>query len=393
MSNYFFLMLLLLPLGGCTEQAPLSGTVKLPADGDWGATVYLIQPRSLDEAATSFTGQVLDSAAVQADGGFVFKTMPDAPEPVLLELAVQRRGERFPNKLENENPAAANYFPIIWQNGDRLEVTASAAAFQKSFFIKNPSPENAALTALRDARMQAWDAYLRRSDAQGHDDALLLEAEAATMQFKSASMEFAQKTEHLLPALMAFRWVSPENDYERTPEFVVSQCEKWQTSHAAHPWVAQLCQKADRRALPVLQGDLMPDAALPMLSGDTLSLYQLLGQRLTIVDLWASWCAPCRRENREVLAPLWDRYHGQGLQIVGYALEGSEGAWKKAIERDGASRWLHASHLLGDEAPLMETLRIQTIPANFILNNEGKVLAKNLHGEELEQFVGDYFGE
>jgi thiol-disulfide isomerase/thioredoxin len=128
-----------------------------------------------------------------------------------------------------------------------------------------------------------------------------------------------------------------------------------------------------------------------MLAGDTLRLQQLLPKgKLTILDLWASWCAPCRRENREVLVPLWDKYHSMGLEIVGYALDASVGAWKKAIATDGASRWPHASHLRGDDAPLMELLRIQTIPANFLLDVEGKVVAKNLHGEELVKFVQKY---
>ena len=63
------------------------------------------------------------------------------------------------------------------------------------------------------------------------------------------------------------------------------------------------------------------------------------------------------------------------------------------MERDGADRWLHASHLLGDQNPLMDALRLKTIPANFLLDGEGRVLAKNLHGEELIQFVENYMAE
>lgn len=385
----FFQMLLFV---SCTAKAPLSGIIKLPSDGNWASMVYLVQPRTFDEVAASFSGQVLDSAAILTDGSFAFKKMPEAIEPVLLELVIQRKGERFFNKLENEELTTANYFPFVWKNGDRLEVTASADQFQRSFSIKNPSPENAALLHLRDVRLKAFQQLQQKSGTQGHDESLLLEEEAARLRFQQASMDFAKETEHLLPALVAIRWVSPANDYERVPEFLVSQCEKWQNKNTGHPWVAQLCQKSNREQLPVLKGDQMPDAMLPMLSGGESALYQLLGERLTILDLWASWCAPCRRENRDFLAPLWDRYHEQGLQIIGYALEGSEAAWKNAIEKDGANRWLHASPLQGDDAPLLKTLRIQTIPSNFLLDAQGKVLAKNLHGEELVKFVEEYLG-
>jgi thiol-disulfide isomerase/thioredoxin len=393
--NYFLFAILFL-LAGCTEKAPLSGTLKMSPAGDWSAVIYLIQPRSLDEVATSFMGQVLDSAVVQADGRFAFRTMPDAPEPILLELAVQQKGERFFNKKNNDDPAAANYFPIVWKNGDQMEVTAAAEQFQSSFSITNPSAENAALLQLRDVRLKAFQEFLsEKNKSASHDEEahLLEDEEAARLHFQQPIMAFAQQTDYLLPALVAIRWVSPDNDFERIPEFLVGQCEKWRGQFPDHPWVSQLCQKSIRDQLPVLIGDTLPDAALPMLAGDTVALSQLLGKRLTILDLWASWCAPCRRENRNFLVPLWDQYHEQGLQIIGYALDGGEGPWKKAIEKDGASRWSHASHLQGDDAPLMHALRIQTIPANFLLDAEGKVVAKNLHGEELVKFVEGYLGE
>ncbi len=389
----FFFLLLPALLTSCTEQAPLSGTLELPSDNGRAPVVYLIQPRSLDEVAASFTGQVLDSAAVQADGSFAFKNLPGAPGPVLLELAVQQKGERFANRLDNEGPATANYFPVIWKNGAKLEVTAAIDHFQSSFSIRNPSPENAALLQLRDIRLEAARQFLPAPDAEGNNAEQLLEEEKARRGFQQALMDFAQNTDHLLPALVAVRWVSPENDYERVPEFLVAQCQKWQGQHPEHPWVVQLCDKTSREQLPVLKGDQLPDYLLPMLSGDTAALYQLLGGRLTLLDLWASWCAPCRRENRDVLAPLWDKYHEKGFQVIGYALDGSERAWKGAIEKDGAHRWLHASHLQGDDAPLMEALRLQTIPANFLLDAEGTVVAKNLHGEALVEFVGGYMEE
>jgi thiol-disulfide isomerase/thioredoxin len=385
-----FLFLIPILLAGCQGKAPLTGVLDIPSGGEWAQVVYLIQPRHLDELATSFAGQVLDSAIVQADGGFVFQNLPEAPEPILLELAVQKKGERFSNKLEDDDPAMANYFPFIWQNGMQLAVRASLPQFQASFSIANPSPANAALLQLRDIRQAAFQTHLQKHTSTDHDAHALLDEEAALARFRQELMDFAQQMEHLLPALLAYRWVSPLNDYERVPEFLVSQCEKWQARHGDYPWVVELCQMAKREQLPVLQGDHIPDANLPLLSGDSTTLYRHLGSRLTILDLWASWCGPCRRENREVLVPLWEKYQDAGLQIIGYALESSEDTWKKAMEKDGVTRWLQVSHLRGDDAPMMKTLRIQTIPANFILDANGVVVAKNLHGEALVKFVENY---
>jgi thiol-disulfide isomerase/thioredoxin len=136
-------------------------------------------------------------------------------------------------------------------------------------------------------------------------------------------------------------------------------------------------------------GDQFPNALLPMASGDTLNVHVLLGSRLTILDVWASWCMPCRGENKEVLSPLWAQYKESGLKIVGYSIDSNPNAWKAAITKDNAV-WPHASHLSGDATPLLETLRITTIPANFMLDATGKVVAKNLHGADLQAFVAAY---
>ena len=155
-------------------------------------------------------------------------------------------------------------------------------------------------------------------------------------------------------------------------------------------FVKELCISAQRDKLSVIIGDRLPNIRLPLVTGDTLPLFSLLGKKLTLVDVWASWCAPCRKETKEELLPLWNRYREQGFQIIGYSIDANEGPWKNAITKDG-STWTHASHLTGDATPFMEALRISTIPANYLVDDKGKILAKNLHGVELRDFVEKYF--
>lgn len=396
-SVFPMLFLLFAFLTACSERPPLSGTVSMEAINDWKPVVYLLDPKTWGGIGGSFVGTALDSATIQADGSFAFAKMPDATEPRLFELAIQRKGGEFlANRLDNDDPGTSNYFPIVYKNGEAISIKAEASHFQRSFSVENPSPDNAAMLQLRDARQSAFDQLLAaKKDGEAHDESALLDEEAVVLSYKRAIMQFAEQTQQLLPALTAIRWVSVEGDYERIPEFIVEQAERWKAKAPNHPWVQQLAAKGDRKALPVLVGDQIPmDYPLPMLPGDTVVLKDLLkGKKLVLLDLWASWCAPCRRENRTTLVPLWDKYNGKGFQIVGYALDASRGTWASAIEKDGVGRWPHASHLQGDESPLFEALRITSIPANFLLDENGKVLAKNLHGAELADGVVKFFGE
>ena len=107
----------LLLMQSCSEKAWLSGTIDLVAGADWKPVVYLVQPEQFDDVAQSFVGKVLDSAQVSKNGHFEFINLQAYEEPVLLELAVQREGEKYPNRLTNETPQTDNYFPLIYQPG------------------------------------------------------------------------------------------------------------------------------------------------------------------------------------------------------------------------------------------------------------------------------------
>ncbi|MCC6412790.1 MAG: TlpA family protein disulfide reductase [Saprospiraceae bacterium] len=389
-SVFAIFLAALVHFSGCTAQPATQITGSITPHPDWKPVVYLVQPRHFNEIAASFSGAVLDSAKIGADGRFVFPNINLADGQALLQLVVQKKGNRYPTQLADNDPAYANYFPLVLEKGKTVEVSALAEFFQKSFLFQNPSEDNASLMKLRDLRLQSWERQKHQlASNESHDEAALLDREDALLRFRQPLMVFADTSTLFWPAMVAVRWVSTAGDYERIPEFVFGQCEKWRKKRSDDPWTAQLCQVATREKLPVLQGDVIPDFEMPLASGDTVLLHSMLGSKLTILDIWASWCAPCRRENREVLAPIWNEHKQNGVQIIGYSIDSSPEAWRAAIAKDGAA-WPHASHLSGDATPFMESLRITTIPANFILDAQGNVLAKNLHGAALKTFVEGY---
>ncbi|MBV6443333.1 MAG: Thiol-disulfide oxidoreductase ResA [Saprospiraceae bacterium] len=390
---YLILSALVLSSSRCQTQPPpvLSGRIALHPG--WRPVLYLLQPRNFGDIATNYAGAVVDSAVIKPDGSFSFDRF-HAPElPALYELVIQPEGSRFANKLNDEDPETANYLSVVLKKGEEVRLQAEAGHFSATATIEPYSADNHALIQLRDIRRLAFDRFMRTPEGGAHaDDTALLEQAERIGQYRAPLLAFADTTKSYRAALLAIRWVSPESDYERVPEFLHRQCERWQAIHPDHPFVQQLCQLSAPGRLPLMVGNTIPDFPLPLSGGDTLNLYTLLGKRLTLLDLWASWCAPCRRENREVLAPLWAKYREQGFAIAGYALDSSPEAWKAAIQKDHAL-WPQASHLSGDSSPFLDTLHVTTIPANFLLDEQGKIVAKNLHGEKLMKFVEVYLSK
>jgi peroxiredoxin len=135
-------------------------------------------------------------------------------------------------------------------------------------------------------------------------------------------------------------------------------------------------------------GEKAPDFSAKNPEGKVISLKESLG-KVTIIDFWASWCNPCRLENPNVVA-LYNEFHGKGLNIIGVSLdrEGDAAKWKEAIAKDKLT-WTQVSNLKFWEEPIALKYNVKSIPATFVLDAKGNIVAKDLHGAELKAKVAE----
>ncbi|MEO6328618.1 MAG: TlpA disulfide reductase family protein [Ginsengibacter sp.] len=130
----------------------------------------------------------------------------------------------------------------------------------------------------------------------------------------------------------------------------------------------------------VAVGIVAPDIIQATPQGTPMSLSSLRGNYV-LVDFWASWCAPCRRENPNVVK-LFNEYKSKGLDIFGVSYDTNKDKWQKAIKDDGLT-WNQVSDLKGWKNATSDLYGIKAIPSNLLLDKDGRIIAKNIFGKKL----------
>ena len=131
-------------------------------------------------------------------------------------------------------------------------------------------------------------------------------------------------------------------------------------------------------------GAVAPDFSGPTPEGKQLALNEIKG-KITLIDFWAGWCKPCRMENPNIVS-VYDKYKDKGLEIIGVSLDRDRNQWLQAIEDDGLE-WNQVSNVQYFQGPIAQLYNIQAIPAAFLLDENGVIIAKDLRGPALEAMV------
>jgi thiol-disulfide isomerase/thioredoxin len=150
------------------------------------------------------------------------------------------------------------------------------------------------------------------------------------------------------------------------------------------------CSENVKRFGGTLIGSAPPDIDLSSPDGKNIKLSSLKG-KVVLIDFWASWCGPCRRENPHVVK-VYEKYKAKGFEVYSVSLDKDANAWKDAIQKDQLIWPSHVSDLQGWQSGAAKLYNVSAIPKTFLLDKSGKIVGKDLRGEQLEKKLVEIFG-
>lgn len=207
--------------------------------------------------------------------------------------------------------------------------------------------------------------------------------EVMNTQIESLKKFCSENKNEAIIDVYAVSYLNIDENYE----FIKSIIDKHQSQLASSEYTQEYATKLESYA-KLAVGSVAPEIALKDPSGKEIKLSSLRG-KVVLLDFWASWCGPCRQENPNNVK-LYKQYKDQGFEIYGVSLDKNMDDWKKAIMEDQLT-WTHVSDLKFWQSEAAAQYKVEAIPATFLLDKDGKILAKNLRGDQLASFLNKLF--
>jgi peroxiredoxin len=368
-ASYFIIALLSLVIYSCKDKSSftISGTITNPGSLK---KIYLL-------AADSTTVSVIDSTNLSEQGKFQFKH--PAPYANLYKIR-----------------AGSSIFDLIAKNGDAIDFSTNLTDTSHTYVIKG-SDDSEKIKEFNKINNQysfqlgkIVEEYRAKSEKLGHESDSLISIyrpslEKVLARQSSAILQFANSNKNSLAGFYAITALDP-NKYEQQ---LVAYADDIKDNFKDNPEVKRFA-RAMLEIKPISVGHKAPDFTTTGLDGKPVKLSDYKG-KYVLLDFWASWCAPCRQENPNVVKQ-YNIYKSKGLNILGISLDVDKDKWQQAINQDKLT-WSHASDLKNFEGPVEKLYHIQAIPSNFVIDPQGNIVAKNVTGSDLEEFLNKTFNK
>lgn len=281
-------------------------------------------------------------------------------------------------------------FMLIAKNGDAIKLDADLADKTMAYKISgaNEVEKLSELNTIRNKFAKQVEKLQSDFEAkvaeQPQNRATILEQmkpqyESYINQLNTAIIKFAKENKGTLASFYAMNTLSPQEFEAELVQFADEVKDEIKGNATVDAFVKQMAQLKS-----VQVGQVAPAFTINSIDGKPINLADYKG-KYVLVDFWASWCQPCRQENPNVVK-VYNKYKAKNFDILGISLDTDKAAWFGAIKADGLT-WAHASELKDFNGETIKKYQVQAIPTSYLIDPSGKIVAKNLRGDELDAFL------
>jgi thiol-disulfide isomerase/thioredoxin len=384
-TKIFHCLFIVLLVAGCKNSAVrISGTLVNPVSGTY---LYLDELKSNDL-------KHVDSIKITSDGTFSFKREIKQPSFYLLKRTdnnfltmLIEPGEKIILKAHSDSLnypislSGSKGTELMTDYNKTLRATINKLTGLNSIYTQSvDKPELPKVIESLDSLAQIYLSEINIYTKKYIDDNI------------GSLVSLVALYQQVAPSVYV---LNPKKDmryFERVDSSMFSLYPDYEPVTSLHEQVKELSAKIKgetNEGPSSSPGAVAPEISLPAPAGDTIKLSSTRGS-FVLLDFWASWCGPCRKENPN-LVNVYNIYHKRGFQIYQVSLDKSKDAWVKGIQDDHLEKWIHVSDIQYWNSVVVPLYKIESIPCNYLLDKEGRIIAANLRGPQLQTKLAELF--
>jgi thiol-disulfide isomerase/thioredoxin len=321
--------------------------------------------------------QNIMKSPLNSDGSFSFKGKLSSPD-------------YYHVKLNNQ------LVPLILRNNSEIKIYGDGNKLDKFCNIIN-SDESQQLLEFQRAE-NTWNRILDSANNElkknpAKQQELSNEITPKYMDFQQFKQNYVQMNQNSAALYPMIKMFDPEKDFENY-QLVIAQVINAFSESSMVKLEQEKYLKYKKKMVddnPLAKGKVAPDFEELKTDGKSKMKLSDLKGKVVLIDFWASWCGPCRKENPNVVKT-FEKYKDAGFTVMSVSLDSDKVKWLEAIQKDGLVWPNHVSDLGGWQSKVARLYGVGSIPLTILLDKEGKIIATNLRGQALEAELQKIFG-